>query len=123
MSRTRGALRLGALTLALSFAGLALAAPPPELDARVKELMATYGVPGMAVAIVEDGKTVHAKGYGVRRLGAPEAVDADTIFPTGSTGKAVTAAALAVLVDEGRIGWDDRVWLSWAPEAAMVLTR
>lgn len=109
MSRFHGALRLGTLTLALSFAGLALAAPPPELDARVNELIAKCGVPGMAVAIVEDGKTVHAKGYGVRRLGSPEAVDADTIFPTGSTGKAVTTAALAVLVDEGKIGWDDKV--------------
>lgn len=109
MSRSHRALRLGTLTLALSFAGLAFAAPPADLDARVNELIAKYGVPGMAVAIVEDGKTVHAKGYGVRRLGSPEAVDADTIFPTGSTGKAVTAAALAVLVDEGRIGWDDKV--------------
>ncbi|MCD9033008.1 serine hydrolase [Luteimonas sp. Y-2-2-4F] len=68
-----------------------------------------HEVPGMAIAIVEDGRIVHAQGYGVRRLGAPDAVDADTIFPTGSTGKAVTAAALAILVDEGRLGWDDRV--------------
>lgn len=109
MSRSHRALRLGTLTLALSFAGLAFAAPPADLDARVNELIAKYGVPGMAVAIVEDGKTVHAKGYGVRRLGSPEAVDADTIFPTGSTGKAVTVAALAVLVDQGKIKWDDKV--------------
>ena len=48
-------------------------------------------------------------GFGVTDLGAPRPVDADTIFSTGSTGKAFTVAALAILVDEGRIGWDDKV--------------
>lgn len=90
-------------------AAAAWAAPPPGFDARVQAVMRAHDVPGMAIAIVEDGRIVHAQGYGVRRLGAPGAVDADTIFPTGSTGKAVTAAALAILVDEGRLGWDDRV--------------
>ena len=63
----------------------------------------------MAIAIVEDGKPVLAKGYGVRKLGSPERVDADTIFPTGSTGKAITTAALAVLVDDGKLKWDDKI--------------
>jgi CubicO group peptidase (beta-lactamase class C family) len=104
----------GAATLALALSlglacGAASAAPPEDLDARVEQLLAQYGVPGMAVSIVEQGRTVHAAGYGVRRLGSPERVDADTIFQTGSTGKAITTAALAVLVDEGRIDWDDRV--------------
>jgi len=71
--------------------------------------MQSHGVPGIAISIVEDGKPVLAKGYGVRKLGSPERVDADTIFPTGSTGKAVTTAALAVLVDQGKLGWDDKV--------------
>ncbi|MBU8976065.1 serine hydrolase [Lysobacter sp. MMG2] len=93
--------------VAFSFA--AWAAPPADLDARVNDVIRAQGVPGMAVTIVEDGKVVHAKGYGVRRLGSNEPVDADTIFPTGSTGKAITTAALAVLVDEGKIGWDDKV--------------
>ncbi len=86
-----------------------LAAPPAGFDQRVVEAMRKHEVPGMAITIVEDGKVTHAEGYGVRRLGSDEAVDADTIFPTGSTGKAVTAAALAILVDEGRLGWDDKV--------------
>lgn len=97
------------LLVLLGLAAPALAEPPAGLDERVREVIATHGVPGMAVSIVEDGRVVHAKGYGVRRLGSPEPVGADTIFPTGSTGKAVTATALAILVDEGRIGWDDRV--------------
>jgi CubicO group peptidase (beta-lactamase class C family) len=93
----------------LLIAQAALAAPPEGLDARVETAMREHGVPGLAIAIVEDGKPVLARGYGVRKLGSPERVDADTIFPTGSTGKAITAAALAVLVDDGRIGWDDKV--------------
>ena len=102
-------LRVAGLAIGLAFATLATAAPPEGLDARINAVIHEFGVPGMAVAIVEDGKVVHAKGYGVRRLGASEPVDADTIFPIGSTGKAMTTAALAVLVDEKKIGWDDRV--------------
>jgi CubicO group peptidase (beta-lactamase class C family) len=85
------------------------AAPPQGLDARVEALRTKLGVPGAAVAIVENGQVTHARGYGVRDLANPQPVDADTIFSTGSTGKAFTAAALAILVDEGKIGWDDRV--------------
>ena len=87
----------------------AMANPPPNFDARIEALREASGVPGVAVSIVENGHTVLARGYGVRRMGAPEAVDADTIFPTGSTGKAFTVAALATLVDDGRIDWDDKV--------------
>src|SRR4249919_898911 len=95
-----------ALALALTLAtGTAFAAQPADLDARVEAAMQSHGVPGMAISIVEDGKIVLAKGYGVRKLGSPERVDADTIFPTGSTGKAVTTAAIAVLVDEGKLKW------------------
>lgn len=103
---------LALLAIVLGAALLApqsMAAPPEQFDARVREVLTAYGIPGMAVAIVEGGRAVHAQGYGVRQLGAPEPVDADTIFQTGSTGKAITSAALALLVDEGRIGWDDRV--------------
>ena len=97
---------LAAIVLA---SGSAHATPPPNLDAQVEALRTAYGVPGMAVTVVEDGKTVVARGYGVRKLGAPEKVDAHTIFPIASTGKAITTAALATLVDQGRIGWDDKV--------------
>jgi CubicO group peptidase (beta-lactamase class C family) len=86
-----------------------LAAPPAGFQARVEKLRRETGVPGMAVAIVEGGKVTLASGFGTRALGSSQPVDADTIFPTGSTGKAFTVAALATLVDAGRIGWDDRV--------------
>ncbi len=95
--------------VALAVAGPALAAPPANLDQRVEELRRASELPGIAIAIVEDGKTTLAKGYGIRKLGGRDPVDADTIFMTGSTGKAVTVAALATLVDAGKIGWDDKV--------------
>lgn len=102
-------LRVMAVATGLFMAATASAAPPVGFDAHVEQALREHEVPGMAIAIVENGQVVQAKGYGVRRLGAPEAVDADTIFPTGSTGKAFTAAALAILVDEGKLDWDDKV--------------
>jgi CubicO group peptidase (beta-lactamase class C family) len=87
----------------------ALAAPPANFEQRVEALRKDIGVPGLSIAIVENDKVTFAKGFGVRKLGAPEPVDADTIFPNGSTGKAFTVADLAILVDEGKIGWDDKV--------------
>lgn len=98
------------LILSLALASTpAWAAPPADFDARVEGLRQQLGVPGMAVTIVEDGATTLAKGYGVRRMGGNEPVTADTLFMTGSTGKAMTSAALATLVDAGKIAWDDRV--------------
>ena len=71
--------------------------------------MRDWKTPGLAIAVVKDGEVVFAKGYGVRRLGAPEPVDEHTLFAVGSTTKAMTAAALGMLVDEGKLGWDDPV--------------
>lgn len=85
------------------------AAAPAGFDARVEQLRRDAGAPGIAITIVEDGKTLLARGYGVRRLGSVQKVDADTIFLTGSTGKAFTSAALATLVDAGKLSWDDKV--------------
>jgi CubicO group peptidase (beta-lactamase class C family) len=84
--------------------------PPADLDAYVARAMKTFGVPGMSVAIVKDGKVVVAKGYGVRKLGDPAPVDENTLFGIGSNTKAFTSAALAMLVDEGKIAWDDPMY-------------
>ncbi|MDG2535925.1 serine hydrolase [Sphingomonas sp. HITSZ_GF] len=93
----------------LALATPALADPPGGLDAKIEALRKASGAPGIAVAVVEHGKTTLARGWGYRKLGDPAKVDADTIFQTGSTGKAFTATALAILVDQGKLGWDDRV--------------
>lgn len=98
-----------ATLVAMLAAAPALAAPPEGFDAHVEELRQAAGVPGIWIAIVEQGKPTLARGFGVRKLGDPAPVGPDTIFPTGSTGKAVTVAALATLVDAGKIDWDDKV--------------
>lgn len=64
---------------------------------------------GMAIAVVKDDKVVSAKGYGIRELGKPDKVDPDTVFAIASNSKAFTTAALAILVDEKKIAWDDKV--------------
>jgi CubicO group peptidase (beta-lactamase class C family) len=78
-------------------------------DAYVSRAMREFGVPGMAVAVVRDGAVVLAKGYGVRRAGEPATVDADTLFGIASNTKAFTCVALSILVEEGRLAWDDPV--------------
>jgi CubicO group peptidase (beta-lactamase class C family) len=107
--------------IAAIFASLPLfatAAPPKDFDARVEAVMKASEVPGAMVAIVENGKVTHARGYGIRRLGSADSVDADTLFQIGSTTKAFTAAALAILIEEGKLGWDDRV-IDHLPEFRM----
>lgn len=98
-----------AAALACTCAELALGSPPKDLAQHVEAARVAIGVPGVAVAIVENDRVTFARGFGVRALGDAPRVDADTIFPTGSTGKAFTVADLAILVDAGKIGWDDRV--------------
>jgi len=83
---------------------------PPDLDAYVASSMKTFDVPGIAVAIVKDGKILLAKGYGVRKLGDPAPVDEFTQFGIGSNTKAFTSAALATLIDDGKLSWDDPVY-------------
>ncbi len=85
-------------------------APPADLDAWVASSMKTFDVPGIAVAIVKDNKIVVAKGYGVRKLGDPTPADEFTMFAIGSNTKAFTTAALATLVDQGKLSWDDPVY-------------
>jgi CubicO group peptidase (beta-lactamase class C family) len=84
-------------------------APPPDLDRYVAHAMHAFGEPGLSLAIVQNGKTVVAKGYGVRSIATRAPVTPDTAFPIGSETKAFTSAALAILVDEGKLKWTDRV--------------
>ena len=80
-----------------------------ELDALAAAIMRKSGIPGMAVAVVRDGRTVYAKGFGVRKVGAPEMVDADTVFQIASLSKPVTATMVARQVAAGVVGWDTPV--------------
>jgi CubicO group peptidase (beta-lactamase class C family) len=80
-----------------------------ELDRLAAAIMQRSGIPGMAVAVVRDGRTVYAKGFGVRKAGAPETVDADTVFQIASLSKPVTATVVARQVQAGVVGWDTPV--------------
>ncbi len=81
--------------------------PPADLDSYVARAMKTFDVPGISVAIVKDGKVALAKGYGVRKLGDATPVDENTLFGIGSNTKAFTATALALLVQDKKLSWDD----------------
>ena len=90
-------------------------APPPDLDAFVGRVMKTFQVPGIGLAIVKDDAVVVAKGYGVKKMGEPAPVDGKTLFGIASNTKVFTAAALGLLVEEGKIRWDAPVidYLPW----------
>jgi CubicO group peptidase (beta-lactamase class C family) len=107
---TRTMTRTFFLLLGVSFLTSTLHAQwTPELDAYIEQARRDWDVPGLAVTVVKDGKVLAAKGYGVRTLGKPERVDGDTVFDTASLSKSFTAAAIASLVDEGKMKWDDPV--------------
>ncbi len=80
-----------------------------EVDALVEEAIAKFNVAGVAVAIVKDGKIIHNKGYGVKSVVTKEKVNEHTNFCIASNSKAFTSAALALLVEEGKISWTDKV--------------
>lgn len=78
-------------------------------DDYVQKAMKEWEVPGVAIAIVKGDQIVLAKGYGVRKIGEPAVVDEHTLFAIGSSSKAFTAASVAILVDQGKLKWDDPV--------------
>jgi CubicO group peptidase (beta-lactamase class C family) len=82
--------------------------PLRGFDDYVVRSMAAWRIPGVAVAVVRNDSVVLAKGYGVKTLGKPDPVDARTLFAIGSSSKAFTAMAVAMLVDQGKVKWDDR---------------
>ncbi|MEZ5346897.1 MAG: serine hydrolase [Pyrinomonadaceae bacterium] len=79
------------------------------LDEYIEKSMKEWKVPGLAIAVVKDDKVVYAKGFGIREMGKAAAVDEKTIFAIGSSSKAFTTAALAMLADEKKLKWDDKV--------------
>jgi CubicO group peptidase (beta-lactamase class C family) len=89
--------------------------PLRGFDAYVGKALRDWDCPGLAIAIVKSDKVVFTKGYGVRKAGSTTPVDAKTIFGIASCSKAFTAASLAMLVDEGKVKWDDAVttYLPW----------
>ena len=107
--RTTVAIIIALITLAQARPAPAQEATLNGFDDYVNKALKDWGVPGVAIAIVKNDQIVFAKGYGVRKLGEPTPVDDKTLFAIGSSSKAFTAAAIAMLVDEGKVKWDDPV--------------
>lgn len=102
------------LSLLLFLAAVPLQGREPDrlaadLDALAEQARKAWNVPGCAVAVIKDDRVVLLKGYGVKEQGKEGAVTADTLFGIGSLTKAISATALAKLVDAGKLGWDDPV--------------
>ena len=95
------------MLLVSSFFAAAQDAPLQGFDDYVNKAIKDWEVPGVAIAVIKDDRIVFTKGYGVRELGKPSPVDEHTMFAIGSSSKAFTAAAIAMLVDEGKLKWDD----------------
>ena len=90
------------------------------IDALVERSMKTFDVPGISVGIIKDGQIIYAKGHGVRSLNTMQKMDENTLVGIASNSKAFTTAALGMLVDEGKIKWDDKVRakedpINWLP--------
>ena len=101
-----------AMVVVSSWTPQASLAQSPELQGfreYVEAAALEWDAPGLAVAVIKDGELLFADGFGVLRLGAHDAVDEHTRFSIGSTTKAMTVAAIGMLVDEGKLGWDDHV--------------
>ena len=102
------ALALGAsFQTAATVQGANTADAIPGFDEYCQQAMADWKVPGMAVAVIRDGKLLLARGFGVRELGRDAPVDEQTIFSIASCTKPFTAALVGKLMDQGKLRWDD----------------
>lgn len=98
-----------ALVMLLAATAPAQVIDSASVDKIIEDALKAWQVPGASLAIVQNDKVVHLKGYGVKEQGSNAPVTPDTLFAIGSTSKAFTTTAMAILVDEGKINWDDPV--------------
>lgn len=114
------------LTITLVFAACAVAqsTSEPAIDAFINAEMARQKIPGVALAVVKDGRPTIVKGYGFANLEHQVPVKAETVFQSGSVGKQFTAMAVMMLVEEGKIGLDEKIskYLGEVPEGWQTVT-
>src|SRR6266481_8619945 len=103
------------LLVSAHFAAAAGNDPVVDLDAFITRALKEYQVPGAAVAVVQNGKVALLKGYGVRDVTKPGAVDENTIFQLASVTKTLTGVAAGTVVDEGKLDWDKPIF-NYLPE-------
>ena len=89
-----------------------------EINAYIEQAYKDWNIPGGLAAVVKDGEFLFAEGYGSCEAGKPEQMSADTVFAIGSCTKAFTGTAMGILVDEGKVDWDDPV-IKYLPDFAM----
>ena len=81
----------------------------PQIEAMAAKLVADGAVPGVAIAVVHGDEVVYLGGFGLREVGKPETVDADTVFQLASMSKPISATVVAKLVSDGVVDWDSRI--------------
>jgi CubicO group peptidase (beta-lactamase class C family) len=118
MNKIKSSLILSMLFIFLINSTLYAQITSKEVDNLVEKALQEFKVAGAAVAIVKDGKVVHSKGYGVKSMTTKQPVDERTNFQIASNSKAFTTVALAILIDEGKISWKDKV-KTYLPEFKM----
>ena len=107
-----------AFLLNISFSSKSQVITSTQIDSLTELVLKIFDVPGIAVGVIKDGKLIHAKGYGVKSLRTMQKVDENTLFGIASNSKAFTTAGLGMLVDEGKLKWDDKV-TDYIPEFRM----
>ena len=80
-----------------------------KVDKYIEKAYKDWKIPGMAIAIIKDDKIIFEKGYGVKEINKPGKVDKNTMFGIASNTKAFTASAIGILVDQGKLNWNDKV--------------
>jgi CubicO group peptidase (beta-lactamase class C family) len=89
-----------------------------ELEAQIERILQDWHVAGGSVSIIKDGEVLSSRGYGLREIGKTDLADEHTVFGIGSNTKSFTAAGVAMLVDEGKLNWDDKI-IKYLPDFAM----
>jgi len=97
------------LSFSIYITGYSQGLTSEQIDSLAERARRAFDVPGIAVCVIKDGKVIHSRGYGVRSLSTGQPVDENTLFGIASNSKAFTTAALGMLVDEGKLSWDDKV--------------
>lgn len=106
------------LTLLLPLTLAVAQSLPDDFDETVIANMETWHAPGLGLAVVKDGRTVLTKGYGVKSFETMDLVNENTLFQAGSTTKAFAAMSIAMLIDQGKVSWDDPI-IKHIPEFRM----
>src|SRR6266446_4019378 len=105
--------RMRRFVIAISICLIAVAAfaqlTEAVIDKDVRDTIEAWHLPGLAIAVVQNDRVIFVKGYGIKEAGKTEPVTADPLFELGSTTKAFTATAMAMLADEKKLSWDDPV--------------